>query len=113
MHNKIEVNNATDDQVDFNTDVFEPQKVYSSNFMASTAAFPWSYGLRCPTFRQYCLHHIPQVSSSVSFTYLVCSCDILKVVHLVDSDVHLVLDDEIEELIGILFEFLPRRNVVE
>jgi hypothetical protein len=42
-----------------------------------------------------------------------CSSDILKVVHLVDSDIHLVLDDEVEELVGVLFEFLPCRDVIE
>lgn len=47
------------------------------------------------------------------FTYLVRSSNILEVIHLVHSDVHLVLDNEVEELIGILLKFLSRRNVIE
>lgn len=42
-----------------------------------------------------------------------CSSDILKIVHLVDFHVHLVLDDKVEELVGVLFEFLPLRDVIE
>ncbi|KAH0357952.1 hypothetical protein KCU83_g316, partial [Aureobasidium melanogenum] len=43
-------------------------------------------------------------------TYLVRSSNVLEVVHLVHSDIHLVLDNEVEELIGILLKFLSRRD---
>lgn len=36
-----------------------------------------------------------------------------EIVDLVDTNVHFILDDEIEQLIGVLFEFIPCRNVVE
>lgn len=38
---------------------------------------------------------------------------IFEVVHLVDTDIHLVLDNEVKELIGILFELIPGRDVIE
>lgn len=38
---------------------------------------------------------------------------VLEVIDFVDSHVHFVLENEIKELIGIVFEFFPRRNVVE
>jgi hypothetical protein len=43
----------------------------------------------------------------------VCSSDILEIVHLVNLHIHLVLDDKVKELVGVLLEFLPLRDVIE
>lgn len=54
-----------------------------------------------------------QSSVAAVSTYLVRGSNVFEVVHLVHSDIHLVLDNEIEELIGILLEFLSRCDVIE
>jgi hypothetical protein len=56
---------------------------------------------------------ILQSSVAAVSTYLVRSSNVLEVVHLMHSDIHLVLDNEVKELIGILLKFLSRRDVIE
>ena len=41
------------------------------------------------------------------------SSHIFEIVDFVNADIHLVLHDEIEELIGVLLKLLPCRNVIE
>ncbi|KAH0389180.1 hypothetical protein KCU92_g5, partial [Aureobasidium melanogenum] len=53
---------------------------------------------------------ILQSSVAAVSTYLVRSSNVLEVVHLMHSDIHLVLDNEVKELIGILLKFLSRRD---
>jgi hypothetical protein len=43
----------------------------------------------------------------------VCGSNVFEIVNVVNSDVHLVLDNKVKEFVGILFKLLPGCNVVE